>query len=691
MILCSYSDIEMLRKLIIIYCSIVAALHVHGQQANSLNDWLEKFIEDYIDFNELGEELDLNTLQEDILTFARSRPDFNKVRYETLLQLFFITPQEAMSIISYLDEYGPLISPYELQVIPDLSIDKARALSWIFEIGSKDQANNNHTLPLSIDNHQIFYKTRVPIEQAHGYQEGGIYQGTRDYQYLRIRKQSATGWSAGLTLEKDAGESWQDLKNGLFDFTSAFVSKTNITKAIRQVVIGDYRVNLGQGLLVNQSLRISKSSAVNQVMQGASVIRPYTSVDENNFYRGASIKIEPTRKTQIMLFGSSLARDASSVIVDDEMIGFRTLQTSGLHRTNAEINNRNSLNQHTLGGSVQFNPSRRVQLGFNQLSTFFSVPRIQASELYRQPEFHGSSVIQSSMDLRWFTNRFTAFGELARSANDALAGVSGLIVPLDRNIDLSAVYRNYSKSYQSINANGFSDSFGARNESGIYIGLSAKLNSRLTLNTFIDHWQHEWPRFRVDAPSKGNEFLARLDYRIRKSHSFYVQYRYRVREENSSLPSPINRLTPRSLERLRMHGELIVSPTLTTRSRIEFSRYVKDGINDKGLLVFQDFLWRPPRKPLSITARISYFETDSFNAAIYAFESDLTYEFQIPAFSGRGFRYYAVCKYRFNKFLKAEIKYAQSIFPNLENIGSGANKIEGNRQSIFKAQIIANF
>ncbi len=68
---------------------------------------------------------------------------------------------------------------------------------------------------------------------------------------------------------------------------------------IKALALGDFTVNMGQGLIQWQSLAFKKSVDVMGVKRQSTVLRPYNSAGEYNFNRGAGItfrkgKIETT-------------------------------------------------------------------------------------------------------------------------------------------------------------------------------------------------------------------------------------------------------------------------------------------------------------------------------------------------------------------------------------------------------------
>ena len=65
-----------------------------------------------------------------------------------------------------------------------------------------------------------------------------------------------------------------------------FIFFFSIAGIVRALAIGDFTVNLGQGLIQWQSLSFTKSSQALAIKREASCLRPYHSAGEFNFHRG---------------------------------------------------------------------------------------------------------------------------------------------------------------------------------------------------------------------------------------------------------------------------------------------------------------------------------------------------------------------------------------------------------------------
>ena len=86
--------------------------------------------------------------------------------------------------------------------------------------------------------------------------------------------------------------------------------------------------------------------------------------------------------------------------------------------------------------------------------------------------------------------------------------------------------------------------------------------------------------------------------------------------------------------------------------------------------------------------RLQYFETDDFNSRIYAYENDVLYGFSIPPFSDKGFRYYLNLNYDLSKKISVWARWAQFIYRNRTEVGSGLDAIPGSRRSELKIQVL---
>jgi hypothetical protein len=89
---------------------------------------------------------------------------------------------------------------------------------------------------------------------------------------------------------------------------------------------------------------------------------------------------------------------------------------------------------------------------------------------------------------------------------------------------------------------------------------------------------------------------------------------------------------------------------------------------------------------MSGVLRLQYFETDSYDSRIYAYENDVLYSYSIPPFSDKGFRYYVTFNYDLTKKISFWLRWAQTIYKDRKTVGSGLDEILGNKRSDLKIQ-----
>ncbi len=172
------------------------------------------------------------------------------------------------------------------------------------------------------------------------------YEGNRFRYYSRYRFEASDRFSAGITAEKDPGEAFFKGSNKTgFDFYSGHVS-LNFKGPVQNITVGDFIVRSGQGLVLWQGFTTGKSVYTLDILKTSQGVRPYTSVDENFFFRGVSTSFK-WGKANLNLFYSSKNTDANQIISENGNLEFTSLQTSGYHRTDSEIEDEKSVKRTT--------------------------------------------------------------------------------------------------------------------------------------------------------------------------------------------------------------------------------------------------------------------------------------------------------------------------------------------------------
>ena len=160
---------------------------------------------------------------------------------------------------------------------------------------------------------------------------------------LRYRYSYKNLCNSDWLADKDAGEQFFKgaQKNG-FDFYSfhLFARKIGI---IQSLALGDFTVNMGQGLIQWQSLAFKKSVDVLGVKRQSAILQPYNSAGEFYFHRGAGITIQKGRieATAFASIRKISANFVADTVNNEDFIS--SFLNSGYNRTTSEIADRNDL------------------------------------------------------------------------------------------------------------------------------------------------------------------------------------------------------------------------------------------------------------------------------------------------------------------------------------------------------------
>ncbi len=85
--------------------------------------------------------------------------------------------------------------------------------------------------------------------------------------------------------------------------------------------------------------------------------------------------------------------------------------------------------------------------------------------------------------------------------------------------------------------------------------------------------------------------------------------------------------------------------------------------------------------------RVALFDTDTYNARIYAYENDLIGVFSIPPYYGRGMRWYAMARLTPLRRVDIWLRYGAFIYQDQTVISSGLQEVSGNMRSDLKLQV----
>ena len=634
---------------------------------------------------------DYDTEFEYLQDFIRKPLNINRATAAEFAKLRLLSGEQIAAVINHRQKHGNYVDLIELQTVLPLVLIK-KILPFIMCEGDFTDFQIPVNQWFRKGKSTFFTRYERRLEQAKGYKksgEEGGFMGDANKFYARYRYAFGSRLSYGFTIEKDAGERFRKLG---FDYNSFHFQISDAHKVFKTIVLGDFTVSLGQGLIHENGFALGKSALVLGIEKDAPPVHFYTSANEANFLRGIAATLKIGQNTEGSLFASYRQRDGNVISepTDKEAI-VSALQSSGLHRTKSELNDQNAVGLSTFGGTVQ-RRFRRFSMGFNAVFNQFDGTVKPTDKPYNLYAFQGKQLLNFSTNYKTTFRNIHLFGETALSDNGGLATLNGLLIGLDKRLSMSILQRFFTKNYQALNAQPFAESSRAQDENGLYLGVEFKPYRHLITEFYADFWQHQRLKFQVDAPSFGREFYGKITYK-RKNTEGSLLIRNKLKQENSTRPDSLktNALTDKMRTQIRFQLNNKINPKLELRNRVEFVNYNDDNGSSNGFLIWQDVIFKLENYPLSISSRLAFFDTKDYNSAIYAFENDVLHSFTVLPYYFKGSRFYVNASYRIFKNSYAEIRFARTYLANKKSFGSGLDEIEGDTRTDVKVQFRTSF
>lgn len=636
-------------------------------------------------------DLDYSQLYENLAQILSNPIDLNKATEEQLRSLYILNESQIHNLIRYRDEQGTFLSVYELQAVPGFDQNTISKFIPFVTVDAKSQSVKSvFNRILNERNSYFISRYERTLETKRGFLEdttsSSNYKGTPDRLYHRFRVAHAGDFSLGFTLEKDAGEIFQwspAHKQFGFDYTSFHVQKQNVGK-IKNVVLGDFQAQFGQGLVLGGGFGIGKGSeSITTVRRSNLGFLPYTSLNESGFLRGIALTANPAKNLSLSGFASRVFKDGTFTADSTNTI-VSSLSTTGYHRTQNEIDKRNKLEEINFGAVLSYR-LRSLETGVIVHQTQFGSPIHKTTSLYNQFTFQGDNNTNASLFLNYNFGNFTFFSEAAHTIRQGNAIIAGILGNLSPAFDISILYRRFEKNFYSFYSNAFSESTNPQNEYGYYTGWKYKFNKKHQLSGYLDLFQFPWLRFRGYAPSQGSEWLIRYTVQPSKNILFFVQ----VREESKirNLNSDNLYQTTNGIKRnYWINLDYTLTPRLSFKSRVQFSTYQLNAHPTSGFALIQDLNFDLGK--VSFATRYALFDTDDFDNRQYVYERDVWLAYSFPFYNGVGVRNYVVMKYELSRRINIWLRWARTNYSDRNTIGTGSELIQGNSKNDIKLQAL---
>jgi hypothetical protein len=623
--------------------------------------------------------------------FKKHPLNLNVATGEDLRQFIFLTDLQIDNLLSYRKLLGKFISTYELQAIPGWDVPTIKKILRYVTINNAVRSTEDMKNRFVNGDHQLLIRYSQILESSKGFGKSATaarYLGSKGRIFSRYRYQYKNLLQFGFVGDKDAGEQFfRGTQKYGFDFYSLHLFARKIGR-VQSLALGDFTVNMGQGLIQWQSLAFKKGSEVMGVKRQSSILRPYNSAGEVYFHRGAGVTLG-FRKMEVTAYASF--RKLSANVVLDTMLSRQFISSflnSGYHRTKAEEDSRNNVGEASLGGNLMYK-GKNWHLGINGVMYKFSLPIQKRNDPYNLFAIGGKTWSNFSVDYSYSHRNMHFFGEAATDQNLNHAVLNGLLISVDPCVDISILHRNISRAYQAVYGNAFTENTYPTNESGLYAGISIRPPfAGWHLDMYVDFYKFPWLKYLVDGPSRGKDFLIQVTYTPSKQVEIFSRFRSEAKQSNQTDNSYVtNHVGSVVKQDWRTQLNCKVTQAMTLRNRVEILWYreTASSINN-GYLIFFDVLYNPLSKPFSASARLQYFETDDYASRIFAYENDVSYSYSVPAFFDKGYRYYINYSFHLKKGISLWIHWGRMIVVNKTSIGSDLDEIDSNHRSQITLQ-----
>lgn len=668
--------------LIICYLQFYIVDNLYAQRL----DW-DSFVEKIATDEELGS-TDFENLLEDLNEFYEQPFNINTASKEDLLHLPFLSEEEIDGILNYINRYGPMKTLGELILVKQVTYQSRQYLPLFVFAGEMPVEKEKFKLKnLFIKcKNELITTLKVPLYQRDGYKPHAneellknpnkIYLGNALYHSLRYKYKYKNRLEWGVTMEKDPGEPFGSYGNWSYDAFAFYILLKNCGK-LKSLVLGDYRLSFGEGLVVNTNFNLGKIALLNK-MNAGNHVKPFSSTSETGFFRGTAANIN-FKNADLTFFYSYLPQDAT--LKSDNTIS--TLKTDGLHRTLLEISKKHNITTQSAGSDITWQ-NDFLSLGITGFYQHYSLPFSTGEQLYRRYYPQGKDFINVSAHYRYRLHKFLFSGETAFShLHKAWASLNRIMYRFNNKYQIVALQRFYDYRYVSLMGNSFEEGGALRNESGFYIGTRCAPLNELNFFAYIDYFYFPWPKYGVNQTTDGFDALFQADWSCSKKCNFDVRYQIKKKWRYDE---------PYLYHKTRVQFQYKISEqwTLKTLGR---NTVVIDHSGKKvfGFLAGMYMQWRDSKERLQCNVSAAHFDSRDYKAPMSFYEPGLLYNYSFLNYYGRGWRTAANCRWDLSKSWMMIFKYGFTVYTDRDEISSGLQRIDSNMQNDISFQLRYKF
>lgn len=624
------------------------------------------------------DEASLDDWYDQISSLAEQHININTATYEQLLAIPFLSSKQIDAIGEHIARYGFISSAAELLTIPELDRATATMLGRIIDFGKIERPDTiSLKNRLSMARQEAVVTGTIPFYTTYGDQKA--YLGPRYKHSLRYKIELNNHFEAGLVASQDAGEPFFAGRNRWgYDHYSPYIIIYG-RRFLSTLAIGNYRLRMGMGLVINNGFSLGKSSWQQQATATRQSIRPHSSRSAANYMQGVATEMRLSQNLRLTLFASSRLIDATPTT---DGTAIRTILTSGYHRTQTEMDHKHNARQSAAGTNLRF-CGTRWHVGLTALASHLS-KRLSPdkSAAYRKYRPEGTDFFNASVDYAYRTGRFSFEGETATGSCRGIATINSLMYSPATYIDLMLSLRHYSKRYSSLFANAFGNQSMPQNESGALFGMVWNINSMSILKLYTDIAYSPRPRYGISAASSQWDTYLNLT-RYTSRFVLTALYRIQLKQQNNDAKTHLVNYTEQRL-RLRMASSSYgwFNYYLQADASMSTKQSASRGLMLSAMASAKPTAW------LRLKAIGAWFHTDDYYSRLYICDGGILYSMQMAQVYGHGMHASLLATASLTRRITLTALYSATKYFDRDTIGSSYSRIDGSLKSSLELQLI---
>ena len=612
--------------------------------------------------------------------------DLNTCTREQLEKSGLFSPFQVHQLLKYRKQFGSFYSLFELRVIPGFNQSHLQVLEPFldFQENSESAASISRKHLLLLDMNQSHPASLAYKKNPSG--EGNKkYAGAPIQLILRIRSQFGNKLSAGLTYEKDAGETV--LYANKAQFVSGYLAY-NGEGFMKQLVLGTFKLNHGLGL-VNGTSFIHDPAFLKVNQATIAQLRPYASKTEYEYERGAACRMG-WKRADLLLWASHTTMDLSPSILQGNPIEedwWRHQRKTGLHRSSNEIEGRDLGSRFHTG----------FQFLFRQKELAMGIMTGLGSMTINKYKFPGSAdnpkpVISKNASIHgtWLRGKWNVFGELAMEGGLSFAYQMGTTVQFNDFLWATLLMFHYDRGYTGINPSSYPSGKQPKNEQGLAYHLHMEPGRGVQIKTTGEILFYPSPRYGSLVPSAVYNLGLSLQSPGQAKLNWSISLRKKIWSYTPDTgEAGIRAISETSKTRADLRLKHKPYASFEWQSRLVLSYLSGSKLSQPAYAFLQEGkLDLTPA--LSAKIQLVLFRVKDWENRIYLHQPGFYYSFNFPSYYGEGQKTTFLITLKALKALILSCKVTGINYRNRDTIGSGYDLTRGNKRWETGLQIRLN-